>query len=195
MRRFILRNCRYSFSLFHLQYLVFPLFLSILIHDEKTKPNRKPILTSPDLARSFWEVWLSSSPPRQLLSCLFAFVPLDRPSPPAGSSSCPTDRGRSEPGQRWRRRWLGEGGAKEEPLRAHPAFSFPLAPPAQARGISRALLLRRGRSAALLPSESPDSRLAHGFSGCGSGAALPGKSGGSAWRGRSDRSSMAMRRT
>ncbi|KAG5215202.1 hypothetical protein JEQ12_000778 [Ovis aries] len=63
------------------------------LKDEKTKPNRKPILTSPDLARFFWEVGLSSFPPRQLLSWLFAFVPY-RPSPPAGSSSCPTDRGR-----------------------------------------------------------------------------------------------------
>ena len=50
-------------------------FLSILIHDEKTKQNQKPIIITPDPARTVWEVWLSSSPPRRLLSGLFAFVP------------------------------------------------------------------------------------------------------------------------
>ena len=82
--------------------------------------------------------------------------------------------------------------------RAHRGFSFPQATSAQARGVSGALHLRRvwsqarrGRTAALLASESPDSRLPHknqraasksvlrlseGLRGCSTPVFLPGES-------------------
>ena len=67
------------------------LFLSFLIHDEKTKQNQKPILISPDPARAIWEVWLSSSPPRRVLSRLLAFVPwTDPPLPLVPALASPT---------------------------------------------------------------------------------------------------------
>ena len=66
---------------------------------------------------------------------------------------------------RWRR-----SKEQKEPLRAHRALSFPWVPLGSGPGASLGrwhLRLvwrkaRRGRSAALLPSESPDARLSHG---------------------------------
>ena len=106
----------------------------------KIKPNTNSHL--PDAARSFWEVWLSSSPPRRLLFQLFAVVPLDPPSRLAGSGSRPTDRGRAEGGQHQRCGRPGEGGAKNRKKQygAHPASRLPLAPSAPARGVSGAFL-------------------------------------------------------
>ena len=71
-----------------------------------TKSNQKPNLASSNQARASaqtsWEVCLSRSPPRRLLSRLVAFVPSDRPPAPPGSGSRPTDRGPAEGGQRQR---------------------------------------------------------------------------------------------
>ena len=79
-------------------------FLSILIHGDKS--NQKPNLASSNQARASaqtsWEVCLSRSPPRRLLSRLVAFVSSDPPPAPPGSGSRPTDRGPAEGGQRQR---------------------------------------------------------------------------------------------
>ena len=71
-----------------------------------TKSNQKPNLASSNQARASaqtsWEVCLSRSPPRRLLSRLVAFVSSDPPPAPPGSGSRPTDRGPAEGGQRQR---------------------------------------------------------------------------------------------
>ena len=113
---------------------------SDLLWQKETKSNKTPILISPDAARSFWEVWLSSSLPRRLLFQLFALVPLDPPSPLAGSGSRPTDRGRAEGGQHQRCRRSGEGGARNRKNQygAHPVSNFPSGPPRLRPGASLA---------------------------------------------------------
>lgn len=121
----------------------------------KQKPNRKPILTSPDLAL-FWEVGLSS------VSHLASFFPgfsrlslTDLPHPLVPALAPPRPR-RMERGQR--RRTDGRvSGAKraERNITRPPSVQLPWDPLGSGQGISGALLLRRGRSAALLPSTDP----------------------------------------
>ena len=144
IRCIILGNDGYSFCL-SCSITALSLNSDILWQNE-TKSNQTPILISPAPARSFWDVWLSSSPPRRLLFQPFARVPLDRPSPFAASGSRPTDRGRAEGGRPRRCRRAVGGGRSKEPRQAvgaHPAFSLPLAPAAPARGVSGAFLPRK----------------------------------------------------
>ena len=97
-----------------------------------------------------------------------------------------------------RGRWSGESGANREPSRSPPGVQLPLGPtrlrprPSPGRWHRRVWSNAQwGRSAALLPSESPNARFPHGtntlrglhLSGCprlGAGAAILGKARGSA---------------
>ena len=90
-----------------------------------TKSKQKPNLASPDQAlasaQTSWEVSLSWSPPRRLLSWLFAFVPSDRsPAPPGSAPAPPTADQRRE------------GSASEaigEPSQGPPGVQLPSDPP------------------------------------------------------------------
>ena len=90
-----------------------------------TKSKQKPNLASADQAlasaQTSWEVSLSWSPPRRLLSWLFAFVPSDRsPAPPGSAPAPPTADQRRE------------GSASEaigEPSQGPPGVQLPSDPP------------------------------------------------------------------
>ena len=128
-----------------------------------TKSKQKPVLASQNQARASAqtsrEVSSSWSPPRRLLSRLVAFVSSDRPPAPPASGSRAADRGPAQGGQRPRSSRRAVTGPTARPASLGP-------PSAQARGVSGALHLRRvrsqarrGRTAVLLASESPDSRF------------------------------------
>ena len=130
-----------------------------------TKSKQKPNLASPDQAlasaQTSWEVSLSWSPPRRLLSWLFAFVPSDRsPAPPGSAPAPPTADQRRE------------GSASEaigEPSQGPPGVQLPSDPPRLRPEASRGRCIcggcgtrRRGdEPLPFLASESPDSRLPH----------------------------------
>ena len=115
---------------------------SDILWQKETKSNKTPILISPDAARSFWEVWLSSSLPRRLLFQLFALVPLDPPSPLAGSGSRPTDRGRAREGNISGADGRVKAEQRTERTSTEPGRcpTSPLAPSAPARGVPGAFL-------------------------------------------------------